>query len=165
MDPFNEDSENLTGWRVVFQFGQRVSEDVLNDSQLGYENGLPSANNPDLPTLDGVWGTYPDPATFNVVNAFDNTSGDYLLQDVGLDGLPDSEEQSFFGEWLNEVSSWLNPDAYQDVFSRRPFSGQLSAISETPQAQSAARDHSGTVCPFQWIRGQQQHGLSPIATL
>lgn len=134
MDPFNEDSENLTGGELYFNLGN-VSEDVLNDSQLGYENGLPSANNPDLPTLDGVWGTYPDPATFNVVNAFDNTSGDYLLQDVGLDGLPDSEEQSFFGEWLNEVSSWLNPDAYQ-TYLADPSADNFRYF-RTPQAQSA----------------------------
>ena len=58
MDPFNEDSENLTGGELYFNLGN-VSEDVLNDSQLGYENGLPSANNPDLPTLDGCVGYLP----------------------------------------------------------------------------------------------------------
>ena len=46
MDPFNEDSENLTGGDFYINLGN-VSEDVLNDSQLSYENGLPSANNPD----------------------------------------------------------------------------------------------------------------------
>ncbi|MBL6865457.1 MAG: cell surface protein SprA, partial [Flavobacteriales bacterium] len=86
MDPFNEDSENFTGGDFYINLGN-VSEDVLNDSQLSYENGLPSSNNPDLPTLEGVWGVYPDPTTFNVVNAFDNTSGSYDLQDVGLDGM------------------------------------------------------------------------------
>ncbi len=133
MDPFNEDSENLTGGELYFNLGN-VSEDVLNDSQLGYENGLPSANNPDLPTLDGVWGTYPDPATFNVVNAFDNTSGDYLLQDVGLDGLPDNQEQTFFGDWLNDLSSWLNPDAYQ-AYAADPSADNFRYFRD-PQAQS-----------------------------
>jgi hypothetical protein len=116
MDPFNEDSENLSGGDLYFNLGN-VSEDVLNDSQLSYENGLPSANNPDLPTLESVWGIYPDPATFNVVNAFDNTSGNYDLQDVGLDGLPDNLEQTFFGEWLNELSGWLDNTAYQEFLA------------------------------------------------
>ena len=116
MDPFNEDSENLTGGDFYINLGN-VSEDVLNDSQLSYENGLPSANNPDLPTLEGIWGVYPDPTTFNVVNAFDNTSGDYELQDVGLDGLPDAEEQGFFSEWLSEIADWVTPDAYADIVS------------------------------------------------
>ena len=37
MDPFNEDSENLTGGDFYINLGN-VSEDVLNDSQLSYEN-------------------------------------------------------------------------------------------------------------------------------
>ena len=116
MDPFNEDSENFTGGDFYINLGN-VSEDVLNDSQLSYENGLPSANNPDLPTLEGVWGVYPDPTTFNVVNAFDNTSGDYELQDVGLDGMPDADEQGFFSEWLSDIADWVSPDAYADIVS------------------------------------------------
>ena len=74
MDPFNEDSENISGGDLYFNLGN-VSEDVLNDSQLSYENGLPSESNPDLPVLPSIWGVYPDPATFNVVNAFENWSG------------------------------------------------------------------------------------------
>ena len=64
-----------------------VSEYVLNDSQLEFENGLPSANNAELETDTSTWGIYPDPTTFNVVNAFDNSTNDYSSQDVGLDGL------------------------------------------------------------------------------
>ena len=116
MDPFNEDSENISGGDFYINIGN-VSEDVLNDSQLSYENGLPSANNPDLPTLEGVWGTYPDPSTFNVVNAFDNTSGSYDLQDVGLDGMPDAAEQTFFGDWLSAVADWVTPQAYSTILS------------------------------------------------
>ena len=134
MDPFNEDSENVTGGEFYINLGN-VSEDVLNDSQLSYENGLPSANNPDLPTLEGVWGVYPDPTTFNVVNAFDNTSGNYELQDVGLDGLPDYEEQNFFADWLSAVQDWVTPAAYSEIASDP--SGDNFRYFRNPEAQAA----------------------------
>ena len=132
MDPFNEDSENFTGGDFYINLGN-VSEDVLNDSQLSYENGLPSSNNPDLPTLEGDWGVYPDPTTFNVVNAFDNTSGSYDLQDVGLDGMPDAEEQGFFSEWLSEVQAWVDPQAYAEI--EQDPSGDNFRYFRNPEAQ------------------------------
>ena len=49
MDPFNDDSENINGGDLYFNLGN-VSEDVLNDSHLSFENGFPTDNNP-LPTL------------------------------------------------------------------------------------------------------------------
>ena len=111
MDPFNEDSENLSGGDLYFNLGN-VSEDVLNDSQLAYENGLPSDNNSSLPTDTSTWGIFPSPETFNVVNAFDNASGDYVAQDVGLDGLADDGEQSFFTPWLSSLQGLLDTDAF-----------------------------------------------------
>ncbi|MFM7105692.1 MAG: cell surface protein SprA, partial [Flavobacteriales bacterium] len=39
MDPFNDDSENLSGGDLYFNLGN-VSEDVLNDNNWSYENGL-----------------------------------------------------------------------------------------------------------------------------
>lgn len=111
MDPFNEDSPNNTGGDLYFNLGN-VSEDVLNDSQLSYENGLPSQNQ-DLPTMQSVWGLFPDPATFNVVNAFDMSVGNYELQDVGLDGLSSPAEQGFFAAWLGQLQGFLEPAAFQ----------------------------------------------------
>ncbi|MFZ4783897.1 MAG: cell surface protein SprA [Flavobacteriales bacterium] len=113
MDPFNEDSENLSGGDLYFNLGN-VSEDVLNDSQLSFENGYPTDNN-DLPTLQSTWGVYPDPATFNVVNAFDNSTGNYAQQDIGIDGLNSAEEQSFFAPWLASIQSSLTADAYASI--------------------------------------------------
>ena len=94
MDPFNEDSENTTGGDLYINLGN-VSEDVLNDSQLEFENGLPSINNPDQDTDTSALAIYPDPSIFNVVNAFDNTSGSYEMQDVGIDGMNSEDEREF----------------------------------------------------------------------
>ena len=113
MDPFNEDSPNDTGGELYFNLGS-ISEDLLNDGQLAFENGLPSANQP-APVAETTWGNVPDPSTFNVVNAFDNSTGDYSEQDVGLDGLNSQEEQAFFGDWLSGLQGTLDPDAYATI--------------------------------------------------
>lgn len=113
MDPFNSDSENSTGGELYFNLGN-VSEDVLNDSQWSYENGFPNENNP-LPVDTSNWGLYPAPENFNVVNAFDNSVGNFVQQDIGLDGLNSQAEQSFFANWLAEIQGGLNPDAYAAI--------------------------------------------------
>jgi hypothetical protein len=110
MDPFNQDSENINGGDLYFNLGN-VSEDVLNDSQLSFENGLPNSNNP-LPTDTSNWSVYPDPSTLNVVNAFDNSTGSYSEQDIGLDGVNSQNESSFFADWLSDVQGHLDPNAF-----------------------------------------------------
>jgi hypothetical protein len=118
MDPFNSDSENLNGGDLYINLGN-VSEDILNDSQLSFENGYATPEQ-DYPVLESVWGFYPDPSTFNVVSAFDNTSGTYVQQDIGLDGLNSNNqnlistsESEFFGDWLTEVQNF-SQDAYNN---------------------------------------------------
>lgn len=112
MDPFNDDSENVNGGELYFNLGN-VSEDVLNDTHLSFENGYPT-DSQDLPVLTDTWGLYPDPSTFNVVNAFDNTTGSYVQQDIGVDGLNNSAEQNFFDQWLADLQAALNGDAYSN---------------------------------------------------
>lgn len=107
--PVNEDSPNFSGGDLYFNLGN-VSEDILNDSQLSFENGLPTTNNP-LDTLHSTWGVYPDPSTFNVVNAFDNSTNSYSEQDLGLDGMTSVDERDYFSEWLADVQASI-PDAF-----------------------------------------------------
>ena len=109
MDPFNEDSENINGGDLYFNIGN-ISEDVMNDTYLSFENGFPSANQ-NFETIQGNWGFYPDPSIYNVVNAFDATTPDYSAQDIGLDGLNSNSELQFFSGYLTELQNFLNPDA------------------------------------------------------
>jgi len=66
-----------------------VSEDVLNDNRKQFENGLP---------LDGEdyhntkWGRIPN--NQSLLYAFDDDDNHRLLQDIGLDGLSDADEQA-----------------------------------------------------------------------
>lgn len=115
MDPFNEDSENIDGGDLYFNLGN-VSEDVLNDSQWSYENGYPSQSN-NLQTEQSVWGFYPSPNNFNVVNAFDNSSGSYAMQDIGIDGMNSEVERSFHADWLAQLQGHLTPEAFQRYYN------------------------------------------------
>ncbi len=132
MDPFNEDSQNDSGGDLYLNLGS-ISEDLLNDGQLAYENGLPSANQP-APVQESSWGLVADPSTFNVVNAFDNSTGDYSLQDVGLDGLNSQEEQAFFGDWLSGLQGSLEPQAY-DQYRADPSADDFRYFRD-PSAQA-----------------------------
>ncbi len=147
MDPFNEDSPNTTGGQLYFNLGS-ISEDVLNDSQLSYENGLPTDNNP-LPTLTSTWGVYPDPANFNVVNAFDN-SGGYEQQDLGLDGMNDSDEQNFFSAWLSDLQGNLTNEAFQK-FNSDP-TGDNYVYFRSPEADNA---NLNTLQRYKYFNGYQ----------
>ena len=134
MDPFNEDAENDTGGDLYFNLGN-VSEDILNDNNWTYENGFPSPNSA-LDTDTSTWGLFPSPNNFNVVNAFDNSAGNYASQDIGLDGLNSSAESSFYADWLNVLNGYLDPTAYSE-YSLDPSADDFSYFrSSQADAQS-----------------------------
>lgn len=91
MDPFVEDSLN-NGGDLYFNLGD-VSEDILKDGRKSFEQGLPTPEN-DHPTDTTAWGRVP--LMQSLINAFDNDSEARIAQDVGLDGLSDENERSFF---------------------------------------------------------------------
>ncbi len=107
MDPFDAvDGDPLhSGGQLYINLGN-ISEDILKDSRKSFENGLPidpiTAANANL--VDStIWGRVPTVQA--LVNAFDNTPSTRPLQDVGLDGLNDNDEASFFPNY----SSALDP--------------------------------------------------------
>ncbi|WP_410485862.1 cell surface protein SprA [Spongiivirga sp. MCCC 1A20706] len=90
LDPFNQPGNTNTGGELVFNLGN-ISEDVLKDGRKQYENGLPEAgatNN--LEVRPTPWGQVP--ANQSLVYAFDAVDANRNVQDVGLDGLNDTEE-------------------------------------------------------------------------
>jgi cell surface protein SprA len=99
MDPFVKDSLH-TGGDLYFDLGE-VSEDILKDSWKMFENGLPATDSITLVDTT-VWGRVP--MTQAIVNAFDADPDHRKRQDIGLDGLNDNEEKSFFrGPYLNHL--------------------------------------------------------------
>ncbi len=98
MDPFVENPTH-EGGDLYFNLGN-ISEDILRDSRKSFENGLPGS--PLLQNIDTTsWGRIP--TVQSVVHAFDNDSESRTYQDVGLDGLRDQDEQTFFYRLSPEI--------------------------------------------------------------
>jgi cell surface protein SprA len=109
MDPFIKDTlSQSTGGQLYFNLGN-ISEDILRDSRELAENGLPTA--PGLNTYDNTaWGRVPK--VLPPVNAFDNDPATRTFQDVGLDGLGDDDERSFYkAPYLDKIAAAFGPSA------------------------------------------------------
>jgi cell surface protein SprA len=117
MDPFNADNINPSNTGDLYFNIGNVSEDVLRDSYKSAENGLPAPSTQpsngglNVPTQETPWGIVP--TVQPLVNAFNAPEGDRTSQDVGLDGLSDAAEQSFFSNYLTEVHA-VAPNAPAD---------------------------------------------------
>ena len=116
MDPFNNEDglSNHSGGDMYINLGN-ISEDVLKDGYKSFENGLPtSANVIDVDTTQ--WGRVP--TNFSIVEAFDNDPLSREFQDVGLDGLNNTDEKLFFeSNYLQQIESLYgtSSSAYQNA--------------------------------------------------
>jgi len=114
MDPFVENSDHKGG-DIYFNLGN-ISEDILKDSRKSFENGLPGS--PDVKNVDTTaWGRVPTIQA--VVHAFDNDPMSRQYQDVGFDGLRDDDEKTFYEKYLQNLSSVLSIEAYNE-FEKDP---------------------------------------------
>ncbi|MEN9000751.1 MAG: cell surface protein SprA, partial [Flavobacteriales bacterium] len=113
MDPLNDpssdvpnlDAPNSTGGQLYFNLGN-VSEDILKDGSKSYENGLTTDGSYDPATLKVTsWGRIP--TTQQIITAFDNNPATREFQDVGLDGLSNAQEATFYSTW----TAWVNSSA------------------------------------------------------
>ncbi len=101
MDPFTESSTAIgrKGGKLIFNLGD-ISEDILRDGRKSFENGLPtSALVTDVDTTD--WGRVPTKQA--LTQSFDSRPESRPFQDVGYDGLPTSDERSFFGDKFLQI--------------------------------------------------------------
>lgn len=120
MDPFVEDEEqgiqrDDRDPALYFNLGN-ISEDVLKDGRKGFENGLPTSDSIGIEYVDTTaWGRVPAIQSF--VNAFDNDVDSRAYQDVGLDGLSDEDERTFFQRFLDNLEQVINPgsQSYLDL--------------------------------------------------
>ncbi|MFM9057137.1 MAG: cell surface protein SprA, partial [Bacteroidota bacterium] len=116
MDPFNSTTQNQSGGGgdLYFNLGN-VSEDVLKDGKLEYENGLPVDGDTALASPT-IWGYTPRTQP-PIIYAFDNNPDARQFQDVGFDGLRNSLEPSFFQDYLAQMTSAVLPSVYQEVLA------------------------------------------------
>lgn len=118
MDPFNVDykadtydgmdENNPPAGDLYINLGN-ISEDILKDGHMSYENGIPgtSSISINLPVVTTNVATVPTLPP--LVNAFSSDQNDRAAQDVGYDGLSDAQEQTKFSYIIN--SAGLNMSA------------------------------------------------------
>jgi len=132
MDPFNEDYDTKTDPnfdKTKFPEGDlyinlgNVSEDIVKDGRMSYENGLPgqSTNTQGLPVINT--GIANVPAIPPTVNAFSQDNNDRPFQDVGYDGMANAEEQSTFSLAVADAQQIGDPSSLAvQAFLRDPSS-------------------------------------------
>lgn len=91
MDPYVDGIATGAG-ELVLNLGN-ISEDILRDGKKQYENGLPGVDSNDF-EASTAWGKVP--ATQSLVYAFDASEPNRSLQDIGFDGLNDTNEADVF---------------------------------------------------------------------
>ena len=114
MDPFIYDTlGNAEGGDLYFDLGE-VSEDILKDGLKSYENGLPSTA--EVSKIDtSLWGRVSTQQS--TTYEFSNGDESRTYQDLGLDGLKDTDEQSFFSDYLQNLSTAVSDDVFQKAKS------------------------------------------------
>jgi cell surface protein SprA len=102
LDPFIN-NPGSKGGSLYFNLGD-VSEDVLKDSRMFFENGITFPK--DYTKLDTtVWGYVPK-FEQQITRAFDNDPNAREAQDVGYDGANDSEERNIvYASFLNALKN------------------------------------------------------------
>ncbi|MBB1193610.1 cell surface protein SprA [Flavobacterium sp. SOK18b] len=84
--------------KIYFNLGE-ISEDILKDGRKQYENGL----GPDQIVVNPrpLWGDVP--ASQSLIYAFDTNVNNRQNQDIGLDGLSNSNEGSVYTNFASEL--------------------------------------------------------------
>lgn len=129
MDPYADGNNLGANPKLLLQLGN-VSEDVLKDGKLQYENGLPTPNVPANTTTTN-WGTQPN--QFPILYAFSTENEERTAQDLGYDGLDAAGEAAKFGtNFVNPVKNVEDPASDDFVFYLSDqFQGtQASSLTE-----------------------------------
>ncbi len=148
LSPFIPDANGAVAsdGRMFVEFGN-ISEDILRDSRLAFENGLPTPNDIQETRVDRTsWGIIPRAPI--VVNAFDNEPTSRSAQDVGLDGLDDAAEQEQFADILDQYRSAITNSTVMDAIEADPsndnfrFFGNEESIAEAEATGQRVRIYS-----------------------
>lgn len=120
LDPFlDPENPNEEGGDLYFNFGE-ISEDILKDGMKSYENGIPVDGNYNF-IKETNWGRVSTQTSLTY--AFENSENARVLQDVGLDGLPNVDEYTFssYAEYLEKLKNKLPATTIADM-EEDPFS-------------------------------------------
>ena len=120
MDP-TLTNPNKQGGDLYINLGN-LSEDILKDGRKSIENAIPASG--DKSNLDQtVWGYA---SKLQPINAnFENTDASRRNQDVGLDGLSNTDEAVFHNQFLNLLRGILTAPAFEKL-SQDPASDDFT---------------------------------------
>nr|WP_143756515.1 cell surface protein SprA [Chryseobacterium sp. RU37D] len=163
MDPYADGNTLGTAPKLLLQLGN-VSEDILKDGQMQYENGLPTPSAPST-TTNSNWGTQPKQPP--ILYAFSSEGADRVAQDAGYDGLSSDQEAALFGNTFVNPVTGVNDPAIDDFvfymsdkftgnqassviqrykYFRNPEgnsqSNSLEVASQTPDAEDINKDYN-----------------------
>lgn len=114
LDPYTSGEFSPSSGELVFDLGN-ISEDILKDGRKQYENGLPG-----LSITSSVnktaWGGVP--AAQSLLYAFDTNTDNRTMQDIGFDGLNDTEERNIYANNLSQSPADPALDNYEYYLSR-----------------------------------------------
>jgi len=127
MDPYADGGVLGNNARLLLQLGN-VSEDILKDGKMQYENGLPTPGAPSTTTTSN-WGVQPKQPP--ILYAFSSEGDDRRSQDLGYDGLSSDQEAMRFGNtFVNPVTNLVDPAVDDFVFfmSDKFTGGQAASL-------------------------------------
>ena len=162
LDPFlDPDNPNTEGGDLYFNFGE-ISEDILKDGMKSYENGLPVDGNNDF-ISETKWGRVS--RQNSLTYAFENSADARLLQDVGLDGLPNDEEYNFssYKDYLDRLRMKL-PASTIASMQDNPFSAMNDPAGDNYHFfRSSYYDetHADILTRYKRYNGVEGNSLSP----
>ncbi|MEI6021997.1 MAG: cell surface protein SprA, partial [Bacteroidota bacterium] len=129
MDPFNEDYTSDTDpafdkskppeGDMYINLGN-ISEDIVMDDRMVYENGLNGAPGSPVAAVDTI-PTANVPLQPPIINAFSQNNNYRPYQDVGYDGLTDDDERIRFQTAVNDMNNLAGiSDAAKQAFLDDP---------------------------------------------
>ncbi len=127
MDPYADGNNLGANPKLLLHLGN-VSEDILKDGYMQYENGLPTPSSSSETTTSN-WGTQPkQPA---ILYAFSSEGQERIDQDLGYDGLNAEQEAIKFGTtFINPVTNLSDPamDDFVYYMSNKFTGTQASSV-------------------------------------
>lgn len=162
MNPFlDPDNPNYEGGDLYFNFGE-ISEDILKDGLKSYENGIPYDGD-DTYLAETVWGRVSKQNSLTY--SFDNNNGARLVQDVGLDGLPNDMEfeSPSYKTYLDRLRQRLSPariaEMQNDPFS--PFNDPAGDNYHFYRGYDYDDERLGILERYKRYNGVEGNSLSP----
>lgn len=171
MDPFNSDYNSTTypdmdanskpSGDLYFNLGN-VSEDILLDGKMAYENGFPGdpgGPNANLATTESNLGR--SPVITPISNSFVNEQNDRPFQDIGYDGFADSAEVRKFNAFYTALQGFSGNPAVDEVINDISSDKYLHFKNGDYDAFQANQNGGNTL--YRYKKYNNPEGNSPIA--